>query len=125
MNGAVVIVGEVNDGGRDGTEGGVVDEGDDPVLADAGVVLGAVVGGGEEVLGGGTDVDADAAAAMVPLRSHGFGGEPIVQIGRMLSLRVHRRNKVGVLEGERLLVPRTGLKIRSESLQVTNFGIVR
>lgn len=34
------------------------------------------------------DVDvAAAAAAMVPLRSHGFGGEAIVQIG---GSRVHR-----------------------------------
>jgi hypothetical protein len=55
-----------------------VEEGD-PVLVDAEVVLGAV----EEVLGAGTDVDAAAAAAaaMEPLRSHGFGGEPIAQIG--------------------------------------------
>jgi hypothetical protein len=81
--GVVIVdaaVGEVNDGGRGGTEGGVV-EGDDPVpvFVETEVVLGAVVGAGEEVLAAaGTEVDAAAAAAMVPLRSHGFGGEPIV-----------------------------------------------
>jgi hypothetical protein len=81
--GVVIVdaaVGEVKDGGRGGTEGGAVVEDDPvPVFVEAGVVLGAVVvGAGEEVLGAGTDVDAAAAAAMVPLRSHGFGGEPIV-----------------------------------------------
>jgi hypothetical protein len=82
--GVVIVdaaVGEAKDGGRGGTEGGAVVVEDDPVpvFVEAGVVLGAaVVGAGEEVLGAGTDVDAAAGAAMVPLRSHGFGGEPIV-----------------------------------------------
>ena len=75
----VAAAGEVKDAGRAGTEGGVVEEEEKPVLVDAEVVLGAV-GVGEEVLGAGIDVDAAAAAAMVPLRSHGFGGEPIGQI---------------------------------------------
>ena len=90
VNGVVVIVdarGEVNDGGRAGTEGGAVEEGDPVVNAE---VVGAV-GVGDEVLGAGTDVDAAAATAMVPLRSHGFGGEPIVQIGGTLTLRVQRK----------------------------------
>ena len=85
MNGVVAIVdaeGEVNKGGRAGTEGGAVEEGDPVVNAE---VVGAV-GVGDEVLGAGTDVDA-AAAAMVPLRSHGFGGEPIAQIRRTLTLK--------------------------------------
>ena len=88
VNGLVIVdaAGEVNDGGRAGTEGGVVEEGN-PVFvgAEVVVVLGAI---GEEVLGAGTDVDAADAAAMVPLRSHGFGGEPIVQIGRDFEVRV-------------------------------------
>ena len=50
---------------------------------DAEVVLGAV-GAGEEVLGAGIEIDAAAAAVILPLRSHGFG-EPISQIGRTLS----------------------------------------
>ena len=68
----------------------------DPVLVDAEVevvvVLGAV-GASKEVLGARTEVDAAAAAAaaMVPLRSHGFGGEPIAQIRRTLTLRVQRK----------------------------------
>ena len=80
--GVVIVdaaVGEVNDGGRAGTEGGVGVEDDPvPVFVEAEVVFGVVVGAGEEVLAAGTEVDAAAAAAMVPLRSHGFGGEPIV-----------------------------------------------
>jgi hypothetical protein len=84
-NGFAIVddtVGEVKDGGRAGTEGAVVedDDDDDPVPALVVVALGAV--GGEDVLGAGTDVDAAAAVAIVPLRSHGFGGEPIVQIGQ-------------------------------------------
>jgi hypothetical protein len=82
VKGVVIVdadaVGEVKDGGRAGTEGGVGEDDDNPVpvfVVDAEVVLRAVVGVGEEVLGAGTDVD--AAAGMVPLRSHGFGGEPI------------------------------------------------
>lgn len=94
MNGVVSVVdavGVVKDEGRAGTEGGVVvavveeddddvddDDGPVPEFVDAEVVLGVVVGAGEEVLGAGADVDAAAAAAMVPLRSHGFGGDPIV-----------------------------------------------
>lgn len=70
----VDAVGEVKEAGRAGTEGAVV-EGEGPVVD---VV---VFGAGEDVLGAGADVDATAAAAMVPLRSHGFGGEPIVRIG--------------------------------------------
>jgi hypothetical protein len=82
--GVVDAVGVVKDGGRAGTEGGDVVEDDDdddgpvPVFAEAEVVLGVLVGAGEEVLGAGTDVDAAAAAPMVPLRSQGFGGDPIV-----------------------------------------------
>lgn len=72
-------VGEVKEAGRAGTEGGVVEE-EDMAFVDGEVVLG-MAGSGEEVLAAETDVDAAAAAAMVPLRSHGFGGEPIVQIG--------------------------------------------
>ena len=73
--GEVIVdaVGEVKEAGRAGTEGAVV-EGEGPVVD---VV---VFGAGEDVLGAGADVDATAAAAMVPLRSHGFGGEPIVRI---------------------------------------------
>jgi len=76
VKGVVIVVdadavGEVKDGGRAGTEGGVGEDDDNPVpvFVDAEVMLGAVVAG--------TDVDAAAAAGMVPLRSHGFGGEPI------------------------------------------------
>ena len=48
----------------------------------------ASAGAGIEVTVAGVgDVEAAAVAAMVPLRSHGFGGEAIVQIG---GLRVHR-----------------------------------
>ncbi len=80
VKGVVIVdaAGEVKEAGRAGTEGGVVEE-DDPVLVEVEVVL-STVGAGEEVLAAGTDVDAAAAAAMVPLRSHGFGGEPIDQI---------------------------------------------
>jgi hypothetical protein len=79
VNGVAIVDagGEVKDGGRAGTEGGVVDDdGPVPGFVEAEVGLGAV-GVGVEVLAAGTDVDAAAAAAMVPLRSHGFGGEPI------------------------------------------------
>jgi hypothetical protein len=77
-NGEVIVdaAGELKEAGRVGTEGGVVEE-EGPVV----VVFGAD-GAGEDVLGAGADVDAAAAAAMEPLRSHGFGGEPIVRIGR-------------------------------------------
>jgi hypothetical protein len=103
VNGVVSVVdavGVVKDGGRAGTEGGEVVEDDDdaddadgpvPVFVDAEVVLGVLVGAGEEVLGAGTDVDAAAAAAMVPLRSQGFGGDPIVSNRRGRTLRVRRK----------------------------------
>jgi len=73
----VDAAGDVKEAGRTGTEGGVMEE-EDTVCVDGEVLVMA----GEEVLAAGADVDATAAAAMVPLRSHGFGGEPIVQIGR-------------------------------------------
>jgi hypothetical protein len=102
VNGVVSVVdavGVAKDGGRAGTEGGEVVEDDDnddadglvPVFVDAEVVLGVLVGAGEEVLGAGTDVDAAAAAAMVPLRSQGFGGDPIVSNRRGRTLRVRRK----------------------------------
>ena len=74
--------GDAKEAGRAGTEGGVVEE-EDTVFVDVEVVLGAV--GAGEVLAAGADVDAAAAAAMVPLRSQGFGGEPIVQIAEKTS----------------------------------------
>ena len=71
-----------------GTEGGaaVVEGGwEPPALADGGVEAGAAgPDAGEEVVvvAGAGDIDAAAAvAAMVPPRSHGFGGEAIFQIG--------------------------------------------
>jgi hypothetical protein len=78
----VDAAGDAKEAGRAGTEGGVEEE--DTVFEDVEVVLGAV-GAGEEVLAAGADVDAAAAAAMVPLRSQGFGGEPIVQIAEKTS----------------------------------------
>ena len=74
--------GDAKEAGRAGTEGGVVEE-EDTVFVDVEVVLGAV--GAGEVLAAGADVDAAAAAAMVPLRSQGFGGEPIVRIAEKTS----------------------------------------
>lgn len=56
----VGVAGDAKEAGRAGTEGGVVVE-----------TLGVLVGTAEE--------GEDATAAMVPLRSQGFGGEPIVQ----------------------------------------------
>lgn len=58
MNGEAVegVVGDAKEAGRAGTEGGVVIE-----------ALGVLVG-----------MAGAATAAIVPLRSHGFGGEPIV-----------------------------------------------
>jgi hypothetical protein len=79
----VDAAGEAKEAGRAGTVGGVVDE-EDTVFVDVEVVLGAA-GAGKEVLTAGEDVDAAAAAAMVPLRSQGFGGEPIVQIAEKTS----------------------------------------
>jgi hypothetical protein len=65
----VVVVGDVKEAGRGGTVGGVVVE----VVA----VAGWLTGVGVDVTGAG-EVDA-VAAAMVPLRSQGFGGEPMAQ----------------------------------------------
>ena len=48
------------------------------VFVEIKVGLGAA-GAGEEVLAAGANVDAAAAAPMAPLRSHGFGGETIIQ----------------------------------------------
>lgn len=102
VNGVVIVdaVGDVKDAGRAGTEGGVVVE-DDPVPVFVVVVLGPVgAGAGEDVLAVGTDVDAAAAAAIVPLRSHGFGGEPIVanRRGRCVESAGGRGNQVCVNE---------------------------
>jgi hypothetical protein len=68
-------------------------EDEDTAFVGVEVVLGAA-GASEEVLAAGADVDAAAAAAMVPLRSHGFGGEPIVQ---NRTLRVE--NESGCVDG--------------------------
>jgi len=88
---AVVVadaVGDVKEAGLAGTEGGaaVVEDGWEPALADGDVEAGAAgPDAGEEVVvvvAGAGDIDAAAAvAAMVPPRSHGFGGEAIFQIG--------------------------------------------
>jgi hypothetical protein len=70
--------------GRAGTEGGLEAEDDvEPALADVDVEAGgASAGAGVEVTVAGVgDIDVVAVAAMVLLRSHGFGGEAIVQIG--------------------------------------------
>jgi hypothetical protein len=86
----VDAVGEVKEAGLGGTEGGVVGEEEvDPALADEEVEAGAAGddAGDEVTAAGAGDVDAAAVVAMAPLRSHGFGGEAIVQIG---ALRVHR-----------------------------------
>ena len=74
----VDAAGDVKDAGRVEIEGGVVKE-EGTVFVDSKVGLGAA-GAGEEVLAAGEDVDDTAAAAMVPIRSQGFGGETIVQI---------------------------------------------
>jgi hypothetical protein len=85
----VDAVGEVKEAGLGGTEGGVVEEEVNPALADGEVEAGAAGddAGDEVTAAGAGDVDAAAVVAMAPLRSHGFGGEAIVQIG---ALRVHR-----------------------------------
>jgi hypothetical protein len=57
------VAGDVKEAGRAGTEGGVVVE-----------ALGVVVGTAEDGVG---TVEGEATAAIEPLRSHGFGGEPI------------------------------------------------
>jgi len=84
-NGVVVdAVGDVKEAGRGGTVGGVEEE-VDPALAEIEVEVGRA-GADEEGPGAGAgDVDAadaavPAAAAIVPLRSHGFGGEAIVRV---------------------------------------------
>lgn len=84
-NGDAIVdaAGDAKEAGRAGTEGGVVEE-EDTVFVDVEVVLGAA-GAGEEVLAAGADVDAAAAAAMVPLSSQGFGGETIAQIAEKTS----------------------------------------
>ena len=79
-------VGDVKEAGLAGTEGGavVVEDGWEPALADGDVEAGAAgpEAGEEVVVAGAGDIDAAAAvAAMVPARSHGFGGEAIFQIG--------------------------------------------
>jgi hypothetical protein len=82
----VDVVGNAKEEGRAGTEGRVVLEDDVEPALEAGRA-GAGVGVEVTAAGvGGVDVVA-VAAAMVPLRSHGFGGEAIVQIG---GSRVHR-----------------------------------
>jgi hypothetical protein len=84
----VDAVGEAKEAGRAGTVGGAVLEDDVGPALEAG---GAGAGAGVEVTAAGVrEVDVIAAAAMVPLRSHGFGGEAIVQIG---GLRVHRNTQ--------------------------------
>ena len=55
------VTGDVKEAGRAGTEGGVVVE-----------VVGVLVDA--ETVG---TVEGEATAAIEPLRSHGFGGEPI------------------------------------------------
>jgi hypothetical protein len=79
------VVGEVKEAGLAGTEGGavVVDE-VEPALADGEVEAGTAGpdAGKEAMAAGAGDVDAVAVAAIVPPRSHGFGGEVIFQIGR-------------------------------------------
>lgn len=71
---AAEVVGDVKEAGRAGTVGGAVVE----VVAVAEVPAGVAVDVDEATAAGAGDVDA-AAAAMVPLRSQGFGGEPIAQ----------------------------------------------
>ena len=71
---------DVKEAGLAGTAGGAVEV--EPALADGDVEAGAT--------GPDAGEDANAAAAvvaMVPLRSHGFGGEAISQIG---GSKVHR-----------------------------------
>jgi hypothetical protein len=58
------VVGDVKEAGRAGTVGGVVVE-----------ALGTVGTEVEDVVG---TVEGEATAAIEPLRSHGFGGEPII-----------------------------------------------
>ena len=86
--------GDVKEAGLAGTEGGAVVGGEvEPALADGELEAGtAGPDAGEEVMAAGAgDVDAAAVAAMVPPRSHGFGGEAIFQIG---GSKVHRNTGV-------------------------------
>lgn len=73
-------VGDVKEAGLAGTVGGAVEV--EPALADGDVEAGATV-----MVPGAVGVNAAAVAAMEPLRSHGFGGEAISQIG---GSKVHR-----------------------------------
>jgi hypothetical protein len=70
----VEVVGDVKEAGRAGTVGGAVVE----VAVVAEVPAGVAVDVVEATAAGAGDVDA-AAAAIVLLRSQGFGGEPIAQ----------------------------------------------
>lgn len=70
------VTGDVKEAGRAGTEGGVVVE-----------TVGVPVGTAEE--GG------DATAAIVPLRSQGFGGEPIGSNDQMEVICEARRGEMG------------------------------
>lgn len=67
------VTGDVKEAGRAGTVGGFVVEALG-VLAETGT---AATGAEDEV--GAEGDEEEAAAAMEPLRSQGFGGEPIVQ----------------------------------------------
>ena len=77
----------MKEAGLAGTVGGAVEV--DPALADGDVEAGATgPDAGEEVMvPGAVGVNAAAVPAMEPLRSHGFGGEAISQIG---GSKVHR-----------------------------------
>jgi hypothetical protein len=61
----------------------VLEHGADPVLTHGAVEAGgAGAGAGEEVMAAGEKgIDVAPVAAMTPLHSQGFGGEPIIQIG--------------------------------------------
>ena len=59
----------------------VLEHGADPVLTHGAVEVGGA-GAGEEVMAAGEKgIDVAPVAAMTPLHSQGFGGEPIIQIG--------------------------------------------
>jgi hypothetical protein len=79
----VDVVGDVKEAGRAGTEGGVVVVVVVVTVAEVLAGVGVDVDVDEVPAAGMGDVDAAAAAAMVPLRSQGFGGEPITQITGM------------------------------------------
>lgn len=77
MNGEAVegVAGDADakEAGRAGTEGGVVVEA-------LGVLVDTAGTGAEDGVGTVERGEGEAAATIEPLRSHGFGGEPIVQI---------------------------------------------